>query len=234
MLAEDFNLPKQTHEIFSVMARGNFISSNGSKDGMNRLYDVINNPVDEVTGQSSYASKKIPPSLKERNEKGEFQKVANINRSVFLQSFYSEEDAKKIIRKYNSNNPEEEIAQFLDYEQLTTNAWFDRRTALRELFGDVMVLQEARRLLRNPDFIEKIGEVKPNLYSSLKDDVIRTGVLNDLAKGKSSAVKFSLAEEMKSRQKPDYITTNPYNIVGDNPMYSLKYDELFLFHLKIY
>lgn len=44
MLAEDFNLPKQTHEIFSVMARGNFISSNGSKDGMNRLYDVINNP----------------------------------------------------------------------------------------------------------------------------------------------------------------------------------------------
>ena len=44
MLAEDFNLPKQTHEIFSVMARGNFISSNGSKDGMKRLYDVINNP----------------------------------------------------------------------------------------------------------------------------------------------------------------------------------------------
>ena len=191
------------------------------------VYDVINNPVDEVTGQSSYASKKIPPYLKERNEKGEFQKVADINRSLFLQSFYSEEDAKKIIRKYNSNNPEEEIAQFLDYEQLTTNAWFDRRTALRELFGDVMVLQEARRLLRNPDFIEQIGIEKPNLYNSLKDDVIRTGVLNDLAKGKSSAVKFSLAEEMKSRPKPDYITTNPYNIVGDNPMYSLKYDELF-------
>ena len=44
MLAEDYNLPKQTHEIFSVMARGNFISSNGTRDGMNRLYDVINNP----------------------------------------------------------------------------------------------------------------------------------------------------------------------------------------------
>ena len=44
MLAEDFNLPKQTHEIFAVMARGNFISSNGTKDGMNRLYDIINNP----------------------------------------------------------------------------------------------------------------------------------------------------------------------------------------------
>ena len=44
MLAEDFNLPKQTHEIFAVMARGNFISSNGSRDGMNRLYDIINNP----------------------------------------------------------------------------------------------------------------------------------------------------------------------------------------------
>ncbi|MCU0359700.1 MAG: hypothetical protein MUF75_03105 [Bacteroidia bacterium] len=44
MSAEDFNLPRQTHEIFAVMARGNFISSNGSRDGMNRLYDVINNP----------------------------------------------------------------------------------------------------------------------------------------------------------------------------------------------
>lgn len=166
------------------------------------VYDVINNPVDEVTGQSSYASKKIPPYLKERNEKGEFQKVVNINRSVFLQSFYSEEDAKKIIRKYNPNNPEEEIAQFLEYEQLTTNAWFDRRTALRELFGDVMVLQEARRLLRNPDFIEKIGEEKPNLYNSLKDDVIRTQVLNDLAKGKSSRVKFSLSEKANAAMNP--------------------------------
>ena len=39
-----FNLPKQTHDIFAVMARGAFISSNGSRDGMNRLYDVINNP----------------------------------------------------------------------------------------------------------------------------------------------------------------------------------------------
>lgn len=44
MSAEDYNLPRQTHEIFAVMARGNFISSNGTRDGMNRLYDVINNP----------------------------------------------------------------------------------------------------------------------------------------------------------------------------------------------
>lgn len=180
------------------------------------VYDVINNPVDEVTGQSSYASKKIPPYLKERNEKGEFQKVANINRSVFLQSFYSEEDAKKIIRKYNSNNPEEEIVQFLDYEQLTTNAWFDRRTALRELFGDVMVLQEARRLLRNPDFIEQIGVEKPNLYNSLKDDVIRTQVLNNLAKGKSNRVKFSLSSDNKENKEflknfPNLLKSKEYN-----------------------
>lgn len=44
MTAEDFNLPKQTHEIFAIMARGNFISSNGQKDNMSRLYDIINNP----------------------------------------------------------------------------------------------------------------------------------------------------------------------------------------------
>lgn len=35
-------LPKQTHDIFAIMARGHFISSNGTKDGMNRLYDIIN------------------------------------------------------------------------------------------------------------------------------------------------------------------------------------------------
>jgi hypothetical protein len=44
MPAEDFNLPKQTHDIFALLARGHFISSNGTRDGMNRLYDVINNP----------------------------------------------------------------------------------------------------------------------------------------------------------------------------------------------
>ena len=40
----DLNLPRQTHDIFAIMARGHFISSNGSKDGMGRLYDIINNP----------------------------------------------------------------------------------------------------------------------------------------------------------------------------------------------
>jgi beta-galactosidase beta subunit len=40
--AEDFGLPRQTHDIFAIMARGHFISSNGSKDNMGRLYDVIN------------------------------------------------------------------------------------------------------------------------------------------------------------------------------------------------
>ncbi len=40
----DYNLPKQTHDIFAIMARGHFISSNGSKDNMSRLYDIINNP----------------------------------------------------------------------------------------------------------------------------------------------------------------------------------------------
>jgi hypothetical protein len=40
----EFNLPKQTHDIFAIMARGHFISSNGTKDGTGRLYDIINNP----------------------------------------------------------------------------------------------------------------------------------------------------------------------------------------------
>ena len=39
----EYKLPKQTHEIFSIMARGHFISSNGNKDNMGKLYDIINN-----------------------------------------------------------------------------------------------------------------------------------------------------------------------------------------------
>ncbi|MCC7050423.1 MAG: hypothetical protein IT239_01410 [Bacteroidia bacterium] len=44
MNAEDYGLPRQTHDIFTIMARGHFISSNGTKDNMSKLYDVINNP----------------------------------------------------------------------------------------------------------------------------------------------------------------------------------------------
>jgi len=33
----DYNLPKQTHDIFAIMARGHFISSNGTKDNMSKL-----------------------------------------------------------------------------------------------------------------------------------------------------------------------------------------------------
>lgn len=44
MSLESLNLPKQTHDIFAIMARGHFISSNGNKDNMSRLYDIINNP----------------------------------------------------------------------------------------------------------------------------------------------------------------------------------------------
>jgi hypothetical protein len=40
----NIKLPKQTHDIFGIMARGHFISSNGTKDGMNRLYDIISDP----------------------------------------------------------------------------------------------------------------------------------------------------------------------------------------------
>ncbi|GAB4451677.1 MAG: hypothetical protein OHK0036_12350 [Bacteroidia bacterium] len=44
MKVEDLELPKQTHEIFNILARGHFISSNGTKEGMGRLYDILNDP----------------------------------------------------------------------------------------------------------------------------------------------------------------------------------------------
>lgn len=170
------------------------------------LYDVINHPTDPVTGQSSYASKKLPPRLKQTDDKGNFQKIEDITRVKFLQSYYGVEEASRIIRTYAGENADKELRQLEDPEvsdkdgkALRPTTYFDRRTALMELFGDVLVLQEARRLIRQPDFLERIAERNVNLYNELKDDVVRAQVLNDMAKGKSSSVKFSLAEEENGR-----------------------------------
>ena len=51
----NIKLPKQTHDIFAIMARGHFISSNGTKDGMNRLYDIINDPENFENLQNYFA-----------------------------------------------------------------------------------------------------------------------------------------------------------------------------------
>jgi hypothetical protein len=198
------------------------------------LYGVINHPVDPITGESSYASKKLPPRLKEFDEKGNLKKIGSITRAKFLQSYYGNDEAARIMRTYGDVKTKEELKELEEPEindktgkGLVPTAYFDRRTALMELFGDVLVLQEARRLIRQPEFLEKIAERNVNLYNALKDDVIRASVLNNMAKGKSDMVKFSIPADKKVKPKPDFITTNPYNMVGDNPMYSLKYDELF-------
>jgi hypothetical protein len=166
------------------------------------LYDVINHPVDPVTGESSYASKKLPPRLKEFDDKGDLRKVIDIDRVKFLQSYYGIDEATRIIKTYGGDNANEELKQFEDSEindktgkGLVPTAYFDRRTALMELFGDVLVLQEARRLIRESEFLDRVSERNVNLANDLKNEVIRAKVLDDMAKGKSSIVKFSLAEE---------------------------------------
>ena len=200
------------------------------------LYDVINHPVDAVTGQSSYASKKLPPRLKETDDKGNFTKIKNITRVRFLQTYYGIDEATRIIKTYGGANVDKELSEFEDPElsekdgkSLRPTTYFDRRTSLMELFGDVLVLQEARRLIRNPEFLDRVSQRNVNLYSELKDDVIRASVLNDMSKGKSDLVKFSLAEskEKPVRIKPSYITASPINTLGNDPFYSLKYVELF-------
>ena len=170
------------------------------------LYDIINHPIDPVTGESSYASKKLPPRLKEFDDNGNLRKIGNITRVKFLQSFYEIENVTRIINTYGGENASEELKQIEAREinektgkPLSINAHFDRRTALMELFGDVLVLQEARRLLRNEEFLSKVAERQVNLYNDLKDDIIRAKVLENMAKGKSDVVKFSLAEEENGR-----------------------------------
>lgn len=170
-------------------------------DNWKLLYDVINHPVDPVTGESSYASKKLPPTLKEFDKKGNIRKIKNITRVKFLQAFYEVDNVRRIIKTYGGSNANAELKQLEPVEvnpqtgkPLSQNAHFDRRTALMELFGDVLVLQEARRLLRQPEFLDRVAERNVNLYNSLKDDVIRAGVLSDMAKGKSDIVKFTLRQ----------------------------------------
>jgi hypothetical protein len=76
----DIKLPKQTHDIFAIMARGHFISSNGTKDGMNRLYDIINEPENFENLQNYFGI------IKYRIERGNnffyFSKVDEINSIV--------------------------------------------------------------------------------------------------------------------------------------------------------
>jgi len=170
------------------------------------LYDVINNPVDPVTNESSYASKKLPPRLKETDDKGNFKKIDDISRVKFLQSYYGVDEASRIIRTYGGEDAENELRQLEEPEvsdkdgrDLRPTTYFDRRTALMELFGDVLVLQEARRLLRQPNFLERIAERNVNLYNELKDDTVRASVLDNMAKGKSASVQYSLAEEENGR-----------------------------------
>lgn len=76
----EIKLPKQTHDIFAIMARGHFISSNGTKDGMNRLYDIINEPENFENLQNYFGV------IKYRIERGNnffyFSKVDEINSIV--------------------------------------------------------------------------------------------------------------------------------------------------------
>lgn len=186
-------------------------------DNWKLLYDVINHPVDPVTGQSSYASKKLPPRLKEQDEKGDFRKIKDISRIKFLQSFYGIDDTIRIVKTYGGLNANKELKELEEPEvsekdggKLRPTTYFDRRTALMELFGDVMVLQEARRLLRQPEFLSRVAERNVNLYNELKDDIIRAKVLNDMAKGKSDIVKFTLTES-KYLPKPSVLLDVKYN-----------------------
>lgn len=76
----EIKLPKQTHDIFAIMARGHFISSNGTKDGMNRLYDIINEPENFENLQNYFNV------IKYRIERGNnffyFSKIDEINSIV--------------------------------------------------------------------------------------------------------------------------------------------------------
>ena len=166
------------------------------------LLDVINNPFDPVTGQATYAAKMMPESLKEFNEEGRRIKRKKVTRALFLQTYYGKTKATEIIKKY-SKTPAKELKQLVSTEispktgrEIGLTGVYDRRTALMELLSNVFVLQQARKSLRSQSFLNEIGKKNTNLYNQLKNDNIIADVLNDMASGKSSVVKFSLNNEL--------------------------------------
>jgi hypothetical protein len=44
-------------------------------DNWKLIFDVINNPIDPVTGESTYAIKKLPPRLKDSDNQGKLEKL---------------------------------------------------------------------------------------------------------------------------------------------------------------
>jgi len=170
------------------------------------IWNVINNPIDPVTGQSTYDSKKTPPRLKAYDDIGKPIKMKPMTRVKFLQSFYGLEETTRLIRKYGGKNTKSELSQLEEIEvnpkkgtPLWATALFDRRTSLMERFGDVVILQEARNALRDKVFLKKIANKNVDLYNILKDENTRAEVINNLAGGKSDVVKFSLAEKMNGK-----------------------------------
>ena len=170
------------------------------------IWNVINNPIDPVTGESTYDSKKTPPRLKAYDDIGKPIKMKPMTRVKFLQSFYGLEETTRLIRKYGGKNIKSELSQLQDTElnpkkgtPLWATALFDRRTALMERFGDVIILQEGRNALRDKVFLKKIANKNVNLYNILKDENIKAKVISNLAQGKSDVVKFSLAEKRNGK-----------------------------------
>ena len=181
------------------------------------IWNVINNPIDPVTGQSTYAIKKLPPRLKSTNDVGLPIKTKNINIATFLQSYFGIEESTKIIEDF-SKNPNVLLNKFdpVEISETTGNklgqtTLFDRRTALMELFGDVLVLQEARKAMRDDSFIEKIGKRNIDLYNQLKSDETRNKIINDFAIGKSPSVKFSLKNGSLNNSKISTYLKNTNN-----------------------
>lgn len=202
-------------------------------DNWKLIFDVINNPIDPVTGESTYAIKKLPPRLKDSDNQGKPRKIKNLNVASFLQNYFGLDEATRIIDKLAKNNKQKLLNSFDPVEQgrtgktLWATAYFDRRTALMELFGDVLVLQEARNAVRDDAFLEQLSKRNVDLYRDLKNTNIRNKVLNNLARGKSPSVKFSL------NTKADLKWSDSSMIPGD-PNSDQMYNASFVVNGKTY
>ncbi|MFN5181964.1 MAG: condensin complex protein MksE [Bacteroidota bacterium] len=196
----EFNLPKQTHEIFAIMARGHFISSNGTKDGMGRLYDIINNPenFDNLQnyfsqiryrierGNNFFYFSKIDeaPSLVEK-------KLETFEKYIDIIDLFASMDNKITI---GSRFRPSEVA-----EECIANVRLKQKLQKIPLYRSETLSNKVREicdLMSRDSFLEKEDEVSENYkvldsYSYLLDIINSIAIYDDTASQDGSSIIYN-------------------------------------------
>ncbi len=166
MNIEELELPRQTHEIFNILARGHFISSNGTKDGMNRLYEILSDPQNYEKLQSYFSVLKY--KIEKANNYFYFSKT-NEPPSITEKKLETFEKYIDIVDLFGS----------LD-NKITIGSRFRPSEIAEECSANVRLKQKLNKipLYRSENFLNKIREIAGMLardsFLELEDEQTET------------------------------------------------------------